>query len=545
MPSRFQFLAGYGLPLDARQDFHINDKPARWSSGHPKEWGQEDGSFAIPEFSKEGKENSYSSYCATMSDDAKLLAINSHQKIWIFDVESKELRQELDGKGKLRFRPTYTVTNSQDALSADAPAAYTLVSSVPKKDQLIIWELDKNGRLIDQEEHIDTSEFAAKAICSIATELKTRHEWSKEFIKSSTLHADIESALSRVAADHRRRHNTTIENAHLASYGPSPFSHDGKYLLFHSYNEGTSHRKCTAETLPHVVVWDFESARILFRLGGHNDTIMFSGFSPDDQHIASVSWDGTMRMYSATDGSLQWVTENTNSQCWTGAFTRDSKHIAWTCNNGGDLKVHKVSDGHQVAKFPQTFNSWCRCLDWHPDGQQLALCFDEQAVVWRPFDDDDGGIIAQQFRLKFDKEWRGFNEIGLVEWIDNGNRLVVSISEGSHIVWNSGTNAKELFKRPEGKQVAWTDQGLFHLPSQVPDADSYITVDGDGKVRYWRASVAAESWWEKDQVELPKKEYPETGKYVNIVKHAKPKEYEESCDRDVWTEKGAGLWTAE
>ncbi|KAF2117316.1 WD40-repeat-containing domain protein [Lophiotrema nucula] len=555
MPTRDQFLESYDVPLEAENDFQIAGVDAQWASGHPKQWGQENSSFPMPGSSKEGQVKHYSSYNCAMSDDKKLLAISSDDKIWVIDVQSQEVRQELDGTGNLYFRPQVKMENEgEDGEDAGlGSAAYTLLGSVPdthdrgyvSRKQLIIFELDRSGRLFDEEEPIDASALAARAIASIAPELEAKHEWSKEYIKASSLQKDFELVLNVVAADHRRRHHTTIDDAVVMSYTSSPFSSDGKRMLFNYRNNSTQHGMRVAEKLPQIVVYDVEANKELFRLQGHTDMIMWADFTPDDRHIGSVSWDGTLRMWNANDGSLEWISD-AGGQCWAGAFSADSKHVVWSCNNGQKVKVQSVADGSILSTYPAKFGHWCRCLMWHPDGKQITLCAGQEAIVWRPFDpsSSDCGVVSQRFRLPYNKKWGGFVEVHKVHWFDNGNKLAVLFSDGSNLVWDSQTNAKEFFKRGQGTQVAYTDQSFFHLPGEVEDSDSYVTVDGDGMVRFWRFSVpAGPSWWEKEKEEVPKKEYPETGKYVKITKHIKPKEDEK--ERDGWAEKGAGLWTAE
>jgi hypothetical protein len=315
---------------------------------------------------------------------------------------------------------------------------------------------------------------------------------------------------------------------------------------------------------------------------------MWSSFSPDDRLIATVSWDGTMRMHSATTGELSWVTPNSGGQSWTGSFTPDSKHIAWSSERGKIIQVHDVANGTLISTLPKTFQEWCRCITWHPDGQQLALCAGLTVNVWRPFDGLDGkfadGNITQCFSLP-NTEWRGFASFQAVKWMEHGRKLALMSTEGSSLVWDSQTNTKELFKRPQGELAAWTQAGFYYIADEGRNiGDVYLSVDGDGRVRYWRLSVPGEpSWWDKKEEPAPKKEYPETGKYVNIVKQLKPKEKvkpkeevepkeemkhkeevkfkevqeitelegnkvkeaDKRTARDAWVEHGAGLWTAE
>jgi WD40 repeat protein len=77
----------------------------------------------------------------------------------------------------------------------------------------------------------------------------------------------------------------------------------------------------TSQNLPAVVIYDLEAGVEIHRLTGHTDAIMWSAISPNKERVATVSWDGTLRMYSVSTGALMWVTENSGGQSWAGAFS--------------------------------------------------------------------------------------------------------------------------------------------------------------------------------------------------------------------------------
>ncbi|KAF3052448.1 hypothetical protein E8E11_008889 [Didymella keratinophila] len=339
--------------------------------------------------------------------DRTLLAITSgHERILIYHIESQELRQVLDGAGHLIFAP---VCPSVDKADYEGPTpAYALVCNATDKgsrsglnNQLVFWELDEQGRLLDQEEPINASAFATQAVDAILPDLAKRHEWSKEFVTASSLHADFTKALTAVATMHRRRHSTTFDDAGFGGFGSTPFSSSGKMFLYHTKNKSIQSGMRPPEELPHVVVMDVVHGTELHRFSGHTDAIMWSAISPDNEHIASIAWDGTLRMYSAETGKLEWTTSG-GGQAWTGAFTADSKHIVWSTANGQAIVVHDVLDGRGRSTFPEKFLDWCRNVAWHPDGNQIALCAGKHAYVWRPFDGHQGRI-TQHYQMEDDK----------------------------------------------------------------------------------------------------------------------------------------------
>ncbi|KAH7094344.1 hypothetical protein FB567DRAFT_1721 [Paraphoma chrysanthemicola] len=549
--SRKDFLDEYVFPLNPARDFERDGFPAEFASGHPREWASYSEAIDFGKDVGDGDSRAYRSFHSALSSDQKLLAISSnHARILVYDVPTKELRATLEGAGKLAFKP---------AQGPERPG-YTLLSSISydgdrgatRENQLILWDLDQHGRLLDEEEPIDTSAFATKAIDAILPELISNHEWTESFAQASNLRADFEKALGLAAADHRRRHHTMLKDAQLGGFCSKTFSADGRLLLYHAMNNSTQQGMRAPEKLPQVVVYDIDASKEIHRLQGHTDAIMWSAFSPDCEHVASVSWDGTLRMYSASTGHLEWVTDDSGGQSWAGAFTHDSKHIIWSSKGGRNIQVHRVSDGIKVSQCQETFNDWCRDFDWHLAGDKVAFCVGKHAYVWNPFDGPDG-VILQHFELDDGNEWRSMASTQRIGWMEEGRKLSLQFSDGTKLVYDMEANSKEIFARPKGVDAAWVDSGFYGTLSEHEEKgqDFYLSVDGDGKVRYWRTSVPAHpSWWEKEKTsnenEVPaKKTFPETGKYVKITKLPSKSVPPQSDEGSTWAEKGAALWTAE
>jgi WD40 repeat protein len=550
-PSRKDFLNEYSFPRNPTRDFERDGHPAEFASGHPWTWEWCDEDHVI-NFGKDliiKSERSYKGFHSALSSDQKLLAISlSYERILVYDLASKELRATLEGCGQVAFRPAQQPDEH----------GYNLISSLSdhesrsgiSSNRLVLWDLDQHGRILDEEEHIDTAAFAAKAIEAILPELITEHEWTRDFVEASTLHIEMEKALNKAAADHRRRHHTSFKDAQLGNFDSVTFSEDGRLLLYHGDNGTTQHHMREADKLPHVVVYDIVANNELYRLRGHTDAIRWSAISPDQQHIASVSWDGTMRMYSVITGDLVWATDKSEGQSWAGAFAPDSKHIMWSSKLGLVIEVLKVDDGHMVSTFQEHLGDWCRHFTWHPAGEQVALYVGKRVYVWHPFDGPNG-TISQHFVLDEDKSWRGMAAVQALRWMENGRSLALRFAEGSNLVYDLQANSKEVFARPKGVENTWSGSGFYGVLKGPDQPDFYLSVDGDAKVRFYRTSVPAfPSWWEKAPEEkestVPaKKMYPETGKYVKITKAPSKELSQKDIRRTSWADKGAKLWTAE
>ena len=333
--TRETFQEEYAFPFKPAKDFERAGIPAQYASGHPKEWSQTRDVINFSADLPQQSEITYRSYDTAVSSDKKLLAISSNLgRILVYNIQTRQLCEILEGGGSVEFRPSVANGESHSEIEQTSGTGtprpgYTLVSSVVDETQrcertigqLILWDLDQNGRTLDKEEPIDPSVWATKAIDAIAPELAANHEWTREFIDGSSLHTEFLKALSHVAADHSRRHNTIIDNAELGGFGSKRFSKDGRLMLYRSNNHSTQSGMRPAEDLPLVVIYDVEAGKEMHRLTGHTDAIMWSAMSPDMECVATVSWDGSLRMYSVSTGVLIWATDKSGGQSWAGAFS--------------------------------------------------------------------------------------------------------------------------------------------------------------------------------------------------------------------------------
>ncbi|XPS78030.1 hypothetical protein M3J09_010051 [Ascochyta lentis] len=410
--------------------------------------------------------------------------------------------------------------------------AYTLGCSVSDKasktglhNQLVFWELDHHGRLLDHEKPIDASAYAAQAIDAILPDLAKKYELSREFVDATSLREDFAKALSIVDTAHRRRHNTIFNDAQFGRLCSTSFSSDGRLFLYHTQSSFQTGKR-EHENHPCVIVVDTAAGKELHRLSGHTDVIMWSAISPDNEHVASVSWDGTLRMYSAATGDLEWF-KDAGGQSWTGAFSADSKHIVWSSGNGQMVLVHDVYEGRRISTFPELPQGWCRSLGWRPDGRQVALCTGKHAYVWHPFNGING-TITQHYQIEDEDNRQSMAQVVQVAWLDNGRLLHLYFSDCTSLVYDTQCNLKELFAHPQGVDTARVNNGFHNGVKISGDQYGYVSVDADGQVRCWSSGVVTRnSWWERapkkderarETVGTNKTPFPETGKYVMVTR---------------------------
>lgn len=113
----------------------------------------------------------------------------------------------------------------------------------------------------------------------------------------------------------------------------------------------------------------------------HTAAVQALAFSPDEQVLATGSWDGTVKLWNLESGDLLWCEHHISSvQCL--AFTPDGLTLA----SGGDdatIQFWEVSTG----KHLQTLSGQCSpvyALAWNPDGRLIATGgFDGTISLWQ------------------------------------------------------------------------------------------------------------------------------------------------------------------
>lgn len=71
-----------------------------------------------------------------------------------------------------------------------------------------------------------------------------------------------------------------------------------------------------------------------------------------------------------------------------------------------------------------------------------------------------------------------------------GQLLALEFSDGTKLIYNMETNKQEVFLRPKGMASAYIEQGMYGILKDEVGQEFYLSVDGDGKVRYWWRNTA-------------------------------------------------------
>jgi WD40 repeat protein len=244
------------------------------------------------------------------------------------------------------------------------------------------------------------------------------------------------------------------------------FSHDSKQLASAS-NDGT------------VKIWDAETGECLQTLEGQGGSVRSVVFSHDSRQLAWASNDGTIKIWDTETSKCQQTLESHSSFVMSVVFSCDSRHLASASNdsrqlasvsNNGTIKIWDTGTG----KCQQTLNGHgdiVRSVVFSHDSRQLASASNDRTVkIW----DAETGKCLQTLE-------------GHGAWVMS----VVFSYDSRQLASASNDNIVKIWDAETGKCLQTLEGHGSSVRSVVFSHDSRLlaSASNDGTIKIWQAET--------------------------------------------------------
>ncbi|MEZ6055506.1 MAG: c-type cytochrome domain-containing protein [Planctomycetaceae bacterium] len=245
------------------------------------------------------------------------------------------------------------------------------------------------------------------------------------------------------------------------------FSRDGAVLMVAGGRPVQSGR---------VVLFDVRTGKRLAEIGDEVDAVLAADISPDQRLVALGGSGRVVKVYSTTDGTLQYKLTKHTDWISSVAFSPDGSLLA-SGDRAGGIHLWDTKSGGIVLNLSE-HDGAVRGLDWRGDSKLLGSAGEDGRVVW--WDITDGFPAINKANAHPPRRPPGTygvvpNGVLAVKFDRNGN-LVTSGRDGVVRVWGPDGNETKYFRVESG----------IPITIATPSDDVIVSGDSSGVVQFWK-----------------------------------------------------------
>jgi WD40 repeat protein/tRNA A-37 threonylcarbamoyl transferase component Bud32 len=213
-----------------------------------------------------------------------------------------------------------------------------------------------------------------------------------------------------------------------------------------------------------VRIWDIAHGFSIIIYRGHWDRVQAMTWSPDGKRVASASDDGTVQVWDATTGKQLLIYRGHSNAVNAVAWSPDGKRIA-SASDDKSVQVWDTSNGGLIFAN-RSHTKKVLAVAWSPDGRRVASGSEDKSVqVWSPIKDKSGffGTLRLTTRGQFSYKSHS-GRVNELIWSPNGQRIASVSNDKSMQVWDSTTGKIFIIYRTTSagiNGVTWSPDGRF------------------------------------------------------------------------------------
>jgi class 3 adenylate cyclase len=216
-------------------------------------------------------------------------------------------------------------------------------------------------------------------------------------------------------------------------------------------------------------VWDVETQKMLFELGGTTETLGAANFSPDGKLIVTSSRDNTARVWDAQTGKEVRTLAGHTWWVNSAAFSPDSTRIV-TASQDGTARIWDAATGKSILEL-KGHTTWVEDAEFSPDGKRVVTASaDKTARVWDAAMGDsiltlaghEGRLVSAAFSPDGRLIVTGSEDNKARIWDATSGKLLATVKAGDIAPAAAGSTT-DLLKVAPASHVAFSPDGKLLL----------------------------------------------------------------------------------